>query len=263
MHSMMSLSAMKHDRILPTNDLIEYIRRCIRKRQQVNNHDEQPRQEQLIEFYSTIDYCNHLKRSIESNPLISQVLFRFYHLIASFSQTNDRKIDQYDQYASAISLFGDRQSTWHSNERIMLHSQLSDIDQRSNLSVNISSSNPLNIVSDITSSTHVVQPMGMSRQTGGLMTTKTQIAIHKVMIDSNEIDQYRKTLLLFICSVTYKSSLVFQRRQINVRMTILKFSSIYFIVVHVSDIYLSMFVVMLVNRLRQVELQLFYSNSYI
>lgn len=58
--------------------LVEHIRRCVHER-------ERTKQQQSVS-----DYIEHLRRSINENPLLMRVLFRFYATIKSFSSQNNR-----------------------------------------------------------------------------------------------------------------------------------------------------------------------------
>ena len=58
--------------------LVEHIRRCVHERQQIKQQR------------SVTDYIDHLKRSMNENPLLARALFQFYATIKTFSSRNNR-----------------------------------------------------------------------------------------------------------------------------------------------------------------------------
>ena len=132
--------------------LVERIRQCIREREITKE------KQQHMKIYSITHYIEHIKRCMNNNPLIGRALIRFYNIINNFQSPID-----FDSAESKISL-EDKSSIRN------LYSSGSEINLKTDLSK----------ISLTKSTTHFIQPIGVSRQTNGLMTKTTLAAINKV-----------------------------------------------------------------------------------
>ncbi|CAF0732606.1 unnamed protein product [Adineta ricciae] len=120
--------------------LVEHIRRCVHEREQIKHQR------------SVSDYIEHLRRSMNENPLLTRALFQFYATIKTFSSQNNHEKTSLDN----------------------LYTIDHDIDLKSSLSeISLTDLKPTK------STTHYIQPMNNTHQTTGLLTKATLTAINK------------------------------------------------------------------------------------